>query len=149
MRRRTLLLIALSCGLQPTSFITSFAGVRPSHRTLVRVATRARADQARSTMAPSHRTLVRVATANMHKRFGVRTDYYVRLNLIECEGRPSGPRSYSHYLDFGTGSRPSYRCEAAMRDMFASASHSLAVIWWRAGDSNPGPCGYEPLALTY
>ena len=99
--------------------------------------------------APSLRTLVRVATANMHKMFGVRTDYYVRLNLIECEGRPGGPWSYSHYLDFGTGSRPSYWCEAAIRNMFAPASHSLAVVWWRAGDSNPGPCGYEPLALTY
>ena len=58
---------------------------------------------------PSLRTLMRVATADMHKMFGARTDYYVRLNLIECEGRPGGPGSYSHYLDFGTGSRPQLR----------------------------------------
>ena len=55
---------------------------------------------------PSLRTLVRIATAYMHKMFGACTDYYVHLNLIECEGRPGDPGSYSHYLDFGTGSRP-------------------------------------------
>ena len=69
---------------------------------------------------------MRVATANMHKMFGVCTDYYVHLNLIECEGRPSGPGSYSHYLDFWAGSRPSYWYEAAMRNTLASASHRLS-----------------------
>ena len=60
--------------------------------------------------------------------FGARTDYYVRLNLIECEGRPGGPGSYSHYLDFGTGSRPSYWCEAAMQNMIALASHGSSTV---------------------
>ena len=79
-----ILLSALSCGLQPSPVS--------------------------ATRRPSLRTLVRVAAAYMHKMFGACTDYYVHLNLIECEGRPSGPGSYSHYLDFGTGSRPLTKC---------------------------------------
>ena len=89
---------------------------------------RARCNEPRSSAntvdtGPSPRTLVRVATAYMHKMFGTCTDYYVHLNLVECERRPSGLGSYSHSLDFGAGSRPSYWCEAAIRNMFASALH--------------------------
>ena len=77
----------------------------PSLCTLVRIATQWSKNPLFSPV-PSLRTLVRIATAYMHKMFGACTDYYVHLNLIECEGRPGGPGSYSHYLDFGTGSRP-------------------------------------------
>ena len=118
------LLSAPSCELQRTNAPQKIIERGPSLHTLVRGAA-----GGVSRGVPSLRTLVRVATANMHKMFGARTDYYVRLNLIECEGRPSGPGSSIPTIStLGREVAPKYWREAVIQNMFASASHSLAVV---------------------